>query len=299
METTSQEEIGLICPKCGYDLRATESGRCNECGREFSKEDLERPGFPWARKKGAWGYVLTAIRVMFKPWTYQYEGHKRQDFKLARGCRRISALLFGLALVVLSYVATNGLLAGGVTAGVKSPAEIVEELQLIKSSLSQSYPFLWEIQVAWAKAMQIPGLWEILLFIAGVDWVYAMGGMLRNRKASDIRKEQGRSMASYLSAIFFWPALAIGILIIGVSIKPLPRNFYSVAALGLGLWVWGMCSYRVIQWRMRLFNKGWVDGLFTWARMGAELVGRAVFWLVFLPFVAGYAMIIFWSLGLK
>ncbi len=37
----------LICPDCGYDLRGNPSGRCSECGRPFTPEELKAQWRAW------------------------------------------------------------------------------------------------------------------------------------------------------------------------------------------------------------------------------------------------------------
>lgn len=41
----------LHCPECGYDLRATETGRCPECGSAFDRVALSRSRIAWEHRK--------------------------------------------------------------------------------------------------------------------------------------------------------------------------------------------------------------------------------------------------------
>ena len=41
----------LHCPECGYDLRATEAGRCPECGSVFDRELMSQSRIAWEHRK--------------------------------------------------------------------------------------------------------------------------------------------------------------------------------------------------------------------------------------------------------
>jgi hypothetical protein len=52
MSTTSDlSQITLVCPECGYDLRAIESGRCPECGLEIDRAAMSVSRLPWAHRR--------------------------------------------------------------------------------------------------------------------------------------------------------------------------------------------------------------------------------------------------------
>ena len=52
MSTTSDlSYITLVCPECGYDLRAIESGRCPECGLEIDRAAMSVSRLPWAHRR--------------------------------------------------------------------------------------------------------------------------------------------------------------------------------------------------------------------------------------------------------
>lgn len=91
----------LPCLHCGYDLRATESNRCPECGHPFDRADLACSAFPFSRAKGHSkipAYFLTVWRISIGHKSLRHEIHKPQDIRAARLFRRITALLFALGL---------------------------------------------------------------------------------------------------------------------------------------------------------------------------------------------------------
>src|SRR3954454_2037665 len=60
----------LICPECGYDLRAIDSGRCPECGTPFDRATATRSTIPWANRQTIGrvrGYWRTAWIATFRP----------------------------------------------------------------------------------------------------------------------------------------------------------------------------------------------------------------------------------------
>src|SRR5256885_10861457 len=60
----------LLCPACGYDLRAIQSDRCPECGLAIDRALGVASQIPWTHRKriGTWrAYARTAFLVMLRP----------------------------------------------------------------------------------------------------------------------------------------------------------------------------------------------------------------------------------------
>jgi len=73
------DEIGLNCPKCGYNLTGLTSDVCPECGTTFDLEllrndpEFRRPGTPVYRKRGVAlipRTVQTLLLMLFRPRSF-------------------------------------------------------------------------------------------------------------------------------------------------------------------------------------------------------------------------------------
>src|SRR2546429_4558238 len=85
----------LICPECGYDLRAIDSGRCPECGTPFDRATATRSTIPWAnrqtigRVRGYWRTVWLATaraRELSVEVTRPVSWREAQRFRLITVC---------------------------------------------------------------------------------------------------------------------------------------------------------------------------------------------------------------------
>ena len=60
----------IICPACGYDLRAMSGDRCPECGHSINRASLAGTQIPWTFRKGIgrWrAYWKTVALALFEP----------------------------------------------------------------------------------------------------------------------------------------------------------------------------------------------------------------------------------------
>jgi hypothetical protein len=89
----------LKCLHCGYSLRALTSGRCPECGREFSDDELDK-GAKWFHKPLTFSGVLhRALLRLYAAW---YGSRKRNQtrFEIPRWLGRGYVAEPGVDLVV-------------------------------------------------------------------------------------------------------------------------------------------------------------------------------------------------------
>lgn len=98
--------VGLMCPRCEYDLRGAESRRCPECGEAFDPEVLRRVKLPWRVKPSLGSFVRTVGWGLFGPSKLLMELAVPPDDRRARGFMRW--------VVVPVAVVVAGLVCGGV-----------------------------------------------------------------------------------------------------------------------------------------------------------------------------------------
>jgi len=95
----------MPCLGCGYDLRATPTDRCPECGQVFDRENLLTSRIPWtyrARTGSIPAYLKTILWVMIHPGQFAAEIQKPISLIDAQRFRWITAVLVLIPLAALS-----------------------------------------------------------------------------------------------------------------------------------------------------------------------------------------------------
>src|SRR5215217_6169902 len=99
-ETDTADETILYCPACGYDLRASMDGRCNECGLVIDRASLRVSAFPWAHRTEMGrvrAYVRTVWLVLINSRSLAYEAAKPQEPADARSFARVTGIVLAIS----------------------------------------------------------------------------------------------------------------------------------------------------------------------------------------------------------
>lgn len=96
-----EQDLALLCPGCGYDVRGTASEACAECGAELDRAALAWTQIPWVQpERGALsGFVATAWWVTQYPKRAAQEVGRPIEFAPAQRFRQIMVLWLTLPAV--------------------------------------------------------------------------------------------------------------------------------------------------------------------------------------------------------
>lgn len=88
-------DLALLCPHCGYDLRGATGDMCSECGRAVDQAELAKPQIPWVRRDRyslPGRFLRTAWWVTNHPRRLSQEVAKPIDYRAAQRFRQVVVL---------------------------------------------------------------------------------------------------------------------------------------------------------------------------------------------------------------
>jgi hypothetical protein len=96
--TAEQDHVSesLVCPACGYDLRAIASDKCPECGLAIDRSEMSISRIPWEHRReiGRFrAFWRTTRLVMFHPKKFGAEINRPVDYRSARKFQLITTTL--------------------------------------------------------------------------------------------------------------------------------------------------------------------------------------------------------------
>jgi hypothetical protein len=191
---TTQDQTGLVCPECGYDLRGIGSGQCPECGLAIDRAGMSVARIPWAHRNSlGWfkAYWRTNLLVIFRPKRLAEEIARPVSFADAKRFRQVTVFLAWLPMLI-TCVTVVVMAWGNATAGLHIPTARLG----------------WFLEAGTFIAGLL-ALWLALLMISGV-------GSYFYHPASLPIKQQNRAIAlSYYTCAplaWMWVPVALGAL---------------------------------------------------------------------------------------
>ena len=196
------DEEPLVCPGCGYDLRAAPAGgRCSECGRLVDEVELRTSGFPWAHRHER-GRVRTYLRTVWLVTAgsrrLAHEASRPQKLGDARAFRWVTAAVVGVALLGAFGLAVTW--GGGLTFLAAQPVE--------PGGMGDSR-WIQDVIIPWCAGAT---MWPVIP-VALVGWTVYVTGVQRRlfwpKDASAAQMDRAQAVAHYVVAplAFIFPAV--------------------------------------------------------------------------------------------
>ena len=159
----------LVCPGCGYDLRAAPAGgRCSECGELVDEVELRTSGFPWARRHER-GRISTYLRTVWLVTAGSrrlvHEASRPQKVGDARTFRWVTAALVGVALLGAFGLAVAS--GGGLALLAVQPAD--------PGGMTDSERWIQDVIIPWCAGAT---MWPVIP-IALIGWTVYVTGVQR------------------------------------------------------------------------------------------------------------------------
>ena len=283
------EDESLVCPHCGYDLRAAPAGgRCSECGDVFDPAELRTSGFPWAHRHERGrirAYLHTVWLVTIGSRSIAHEASRPQRGGDGRSFRRVTGALVATGAFGVFFTAVVGF-------------EGFQFLAVQQSDFRQLRPterWLQDVAVPWSAAATLPPVIPLMLIGLAFALTSAHGRLFKLKDVPAARQQRADALAGYAIAPMFWllPASAWG----GVMLAIVFRDAHDSPFGWLLLWLLLALGFlgsilRVTQWSMRIRYAGWDRALLDVPRLVGLWLWNVLFFLVVLPWCIGLAWFI-------
>jgi len=220
----AHEPESLVCPACGYDLRAIDSDKCPECGLVIDRSEMSISRIPWEHRReiGRFrAFWKTTGMVMLHPKKFGEEINRPVDYRSARQ--------FQLITVTLAWASTAAWAVGAIVIGVRDgnvhfPRDLGSWLQAIC--------IITSIGSAW-----------LFLFLA----TGAASYWFHPRSMSIQRQNRGVALSYYACAALAWLWVPSVLLISVDYVDSAPRQLEPLA-FGLGLISFVVACVLLLDW---------------------------------------------------
>jgi hypothetical protein len=292
-------DLELLCPACGYDLRAATSDLCPECGLAVERDSLKTSGFPWPHRAHTGrlsAYLKTFWLVTIDAKSLRHEPARTQDPQDARRFARLTAFAVAAGLLAL-FACAVGMGGGWVPGGL--PAFAVQPSPAFNPP--QTPAWLFDIIVPWSAGAVLPPVLPVAILLFALALVAIPRAVFRVPDP-DLAQQNASAIASYATAplALLLPAFA------AIALIPLfdhwardrrPGAWHlhvlTEAAGAIALVVCLIATpLRLTQWLHRTRRAGLARALLALAELLALWTLAALLFLFFLPWSVGYTRIL-------
>ena len=254
------EDPSLLCPACGFDLRATISDRCGECGLPFDRAMLTVSGIPWAHRHriGRFhAYFKTLWQFTLDSKSLSNEASKPQDLADARVFRRIIACILAAAFLVafaaILYVQRNFAFLA-----IEPPSPFGPSWTIAPPK----FGYLYDLAVPWSAGAVFPPVLPLCLILLASYWSGAQRFIFRLPSSPPHHQQRVLALSHYTtapmtlalpSAIIFATSRLLEKTFLDNKVGPIPGLILGLSLLG------GLCLliallgtvFRTSQWLIR------------------------------------------------
>jgi hypothetical protein len=300
-------DAALLCPACGFDLRATEGERCGECGLEIDRAALRVSGIPWVYRKRMGrvrAYLKTVWRFSVDAQSVRHEASKPQDVADGRAFGRVTGCIVAIALLAV-FAAAVFVDQGLAFLAVQPTSPFANPFGRAPVGMDAH---LLDLEVPWSAGATLAPVLPVCLILLAFYVCSVQRAVFRMPADSPESHRQRATALSYYTAaplVLLLPALACSMLAallaegkIFKEVGPFPKLTLVLAPLGALLYLAAVLGtlYRVGQWLIRTRHCE-----FLGAALGvAELVGLWLLGLIVLlglvPWCVGFLWIVIDSL---
>jgi hypothetical protein len=281
--TTS--DTPLLCPHCGYDLRAASTDICPECGQTIDRFTLAQSAFPWAHRRYIGrirAFVKTVWLITIDSRRLRDESQKPHELSDARSFRNIVALALGLTFLSVFIAITLQQKSLAFLAIQKSNHFDMSENRI-------SHP-LYDVLVPWSAGATIWPVMHILLIIFAFALCRVPRFLFRSGDAPSAAALACYSIApiSWLLPITFLELLLVYLDSRGLQIS-VAINYMMVALPAIVLFA---TVGRVCQWSVRARKPGRLGAIRVPFQLFVLWLLSLVLWLVLIPWCIGFTWIV-------
>ena len=288
----------LLCPGCGYDLRAATEDRCSECGLVIDRAQLGRSSFPWAHRAGLGrlrAFVKTVRLVTLDTRLLRQEASKTQSPRDAAVFRRCVAatLVISFAAVVIMALAADVLREVAITNTSSALATGSTD-----AGLEEDFMIPWSAGITQRPALFVYAAALAFYFASATRPIFRTRGLDKN-SANSIEAISGYVIAPL---VFLVPAM-VGYGALYWMGEHEDYDFDSPPLVVI-VWVIGVCSFllfamavggtvfRTGQWRARTTDAKYSTGLIAMGELLFRwLIGSYILLAVF-PWCVGFVWIV-------
>jgi hypothetical protein len=302
---TVDDDPALLCPACGFDLRATASDRCGECGLVIDRAALQVSGIPWVYRRRIGrvrAYLKTFWQVTVDSKAIRYEAAKPQEAGDGRAFGRVTACIVAMALLAVFAAAVFA--DGGLTFVAIQPQNLFNSFG---NSTAPMAPYLQDLLVPWSAGATIAPVMPLCLISLALCVSGAQRYVFRAPNAPALHRQRAAALSYYVTAplILLLPALGCCTLAALLNANKLfseygrfQRLSLSLAPAGALLFLIAILGtiYRAAQWLMRTRHCGALGAALGIAELiGLWLLGGVVL-LGLVPWCVGFLWIVIDSL---
>jgi hypothetical protein len=263
MTLPTDDAPALLCPACGFDLRATTSDRCGECGLTFDRALLTVSGIPWAHRRTMGrirAYFKTLWQITLDSKSIRHEASKPQELSDARSFRRVNACL--VAVAFLAALGTALYMGGGLVILAIQPPSTLGFIGMSSGGKTID-PHWYDLAVPWSAGATIAPVLPICLIMLAFWLTGAQRFIFRVPASSPPNQQQRALCLSHYAAAPLVYLLAVVALLISAALiakaieldetKPIPAFILilTIGATAIFLAAIIATFLRTAKWLMR------------------------------------------------